>query len=73
MNESNPIDIRIDLSLFLSSVVVVERDLYVYCGFGSQSCPIARCSLEHGKLEYCSECEEYPLIDIRIVTNGIPL
>lgn len=30
------------------------------CGFGSQSCPIARCSLEHGKLEYCSECEEYP-------------
>ena len=30
------------------------------CGFGSQSCPISRCSLEHGKLEYCSECEEYP-------------
>ena len=30
------------------------------CGFGSQYCPIARCSLEHGKLEYCSECEEYP-------------
>ena len=30
------------------------------CGFGSQSCPIARCSLEHGKPEYCSECEEYP-------------
>ena len=30
------------------------------CGFGSQSCPIAWCSLEHGKPEYCSECEEYP-------------
>ena len=30
------------------------------CGFGSQSCPISRCSLEHKKPEYCSECEEYP-------------
>ena len=30
------------------------------CGFGNQSCPIARCSLEHEKPEYCSECEEYP-------------
>ena len=30
------------------------------CGFGSQSCPIARCSLEQGKIEYCYECEKYP-------------
>ena len=30
------------------------------CGFGNQSCPIARCSLEHGKLEYCFQCSEYP-------------
>lgn len=30
------------------------------CGFGNQSCPIARCSLEHGKPQYCFECSEYP-------------
>lgn len=30
------------------------------CGFGNQSCPIARCSLEHGNLEYCFQCLEYP-------------
>lgn len=30
------------------------------CGFGNQSCPIARCSLEHGGDEYCHECPEYP-------------
>ena len=34
-----------------------------YCGGGgngNQSCKIARCSLEHGKIEYCYECENYP-------------
>ena len=30
------------------------------CGFGNQSCRIARCSLEHGKPEYCFLCSEYP-------------
>ena len=30
------------------------------CGFGNQSCPIARCSLEHGSPEYCFQCSEYP-------------
>ena len=30
------------------------------CGFGNQSCKIARCSLEHGGMEYCFQCEEYP-------------
>ena len=30
------------------------------CGFGNQSCPIARCSLEHGGPEYCFQCSEYP-------------
>ena len=30
------------------------------CGFGNQSCPIARCSLEHGNVQYCFECPEYP-------------
>lgn len=30
------------------------------CGNGSQSCRIAKCSLEQGKLEYCYECAHYP-------------
>lgn len=30
------------------------------CGNGNQSCRIARCSLEHGTVEYCFECEQYP-------------
>lgn len=30
------------------------------CGNGNQSCIIAKCSLEHGKIEYCFECENYP-------------
>ena len=30
------------------------------CGNGNQSCKIAGCSLEHGKIEYCYECEQYP-------------
>ncbi len=29
-------------------------------GNGNQSCKIAKCSLAHGKIEYCYECEEYP-------------
>lgn len=29
-------------------------------GEGNQSCKIARCSLEHGKIEYCYECKKYP-------------
>ena len=30
------------------------------CGNGNQSCKIAKCSLQHGKIEYCYECENYP-------------
>lgn len=30
------------------------------CGNGNQSCKIAKCSLEHGKIEYCYECKQYP-------------
>lgn len=30
------------------------------CGNGNQSCKIARCSLEHGGVEYCCECSRYP-------------
>ncbi len=29
-------------------------------GEGNQSCKIARCSLQHGKPEYCSQCLEFP-------------
>lgn len=30
------------------------------CGNRNQSCKIARCSLEHGSMEYCCECPRYP-------------
>ena len=30
------------------------------CGKGNQSCPIAKCSLQNGKIEYCYECTHYP-------------
>lgn len=30
------------------------------CGNGNQSCRIAKCSLEHGNIEYCYECRQYP-------------
>lgn len=30
------------------------------CGNGNQSCKIAKCSLEHGEIEYCYECKQYP-------------
>lgn len=30
------------------------------CGNGNQSCRIAKCSLEHGQIEYCYECKQYP-------------
>ncbi|MEQ2439371.1 DUF3795 domain-containing protein [Solibaculum intestinale] len=29
-------------------------------GEGNQTCAIARCSLAHGKVEYCGQCVEYP-------------
>lgn len=29
-------------------------------GEGNQSCKIAKCSLQHGKPEYCSLCREFP-------------
>lgn len=30
------------------------------CGYGNQSCQLARCSMEHGNIEYCFACDEYP-------------
>lgn len=29
-------------------------------GEGNQSCKIARCSMEHGGIEYCFQCKDYP-------------
>ena len=29
-------------------------------GAGNQSCTIAKCSLEHGGIQFCWECQEYP-------------
>jgi hypothetical protein len=29
-------------------------------GAGNQSCAIAKCSLQHDKVEYCFLCSEYP-------------
>lgn len=29
-------------------------------GTGNQSCAVARCSLQHGGIEYCHLCDEYP-------------
>ena len=29
-------------------------------GAGNQSCALAKCSLEHGSVQFCWECPEYP-------------
>ncbi len=29
-------------------------------GAGNQGCAIARCSLQHGKIDYCYQCNKYP-------------
>ncbi|WP_274953415.1 DUF3795 domain-containing protein [Angelakisella massiliensis] len=44
---------------------VCSMHLGGYCpgcggGAGNQSCAIARCSLEHGGIQFCWECPEYP-------------
>ena len=40
-------------------------NLNQYCpgcggGEGNQACSIAKCSLQHGNVEYCFQCESYP-------------
>lgn len=30
------------------------------CGVDNQSCKIAKCSIEHGKIEYCFQCTSFP-------------
>lgn len=29
-------------------------------GEGNQSCKIAKCSIRHGEIEYCNQCQEFP-------------
>ena len=29
-------------------------------GEGNQSCKIAKCSIQHGRVEYCNQCQEFP-------------
>ncbi len=56
-----------DLSLSLCGLNCMLCSMHIsgYCpgcggGEGNQSCKIARCSMEHGRPEYCNECKEYP-------------
>lgn len=47
------------------SCALCSMHLGGYCpgcggGAGNQSCAIAKCSLEHGNLQFCWECPEYP-------------
>lgn len=30
------------------------------CGNGNQSCRLKRCAIDHGKLEFCNQCHEFP-------------
>ena len=58
---------RLDLSLSLCGLNCMLCSMHIsgYCpgcggGEGNQSCKIAKCSMEHGRPEYCNECKEYP-------------
>ena len=47
------------------SCALCSMRLSGYCpgcggGAGNQSCTIAKCSLEHGGVQFCWECPEYP-------------
>lgn len=42
-------------------------------GAGNQSCTMAKCSLEHGGIQFCWECREYPCPATMASTIGIPL
>lgn len=44
---------------------VCSMHLGGYCpgcggGTGNQNCALAKCSLEHGGVQFCWECPEYP-------------
>lgn len=59
--------IRDDLNFSLCGLncALCTMKLDGYCpgcggGVGNQGCQIARCSIENGGFEYCSECGKYP-------------
>ena len=57
-NRENPL-----LSLCGLNCGLCSMHLSGHCGgcrFGNQSCALAKCSLEHGAVEYCFQCGEYP-------------
>ena len=56
---------EIRLSLCGLNCALCTMHLGSYCpgcggGAGNQSCRIAKCSLEHGGIQFCWECPEYP-------------
>lgn len=55
----------LDFSLCGLNCGLCTMKLGGYCpgcggGEGNQSCGIARCSVEHGGIQFCSDCAEYP-------------
>ena len=56
---------NLDFSLCGLNCALCPMKLGAYCsgcggGAGNQSCSIAKCSLEHNRIEYCFLCTEYP-------------
>lgn len=39
------------------------------CGVDNQSCRLARCSMEHGSIEYCFQCPEFPCQKYKHITD----
>lgn len=49
---------RLELRLmFYEAESILPR---LWGGEGNQSCSIAKCSLQHGNIKYCFQCENYP-------------
>lgn len=42
-------------------------------GAGNQACALARCSLEHGGIEYCFQCAQYPCQHFVCSGAGFPI
>ncbi len=42
-------------------------------GAGNQTCALARCSLEHGGIEYCFQCSQYPCQHFMCDGTGLPV
>lgn len=42
-------------------------------GEGNQSCAIAKCSLQHNKVEYCFNCSEFPCLRYEGILKALAL